>query len=190
MLRTQGIPARLATGYVAGTRDRIAGVWEVRASDAHAWAEVWFPESGWQAFDPTADVPLAGDSAVPTVGAQLAVGAARWAGENPGAAVAVLAVPLAAVGVWRLLAVLRRRRRRGRWGLLQDRFSALATAAGAQPGATNAARARMWDDAASDAATAVAARLDASAFDPDWHDDDAEFAQTRKLVGGLTKPPR
>ena len=58
MLRTQGVPTRVATGYAAGTRDRIAGVYEVRASDAHAWVEVWFPETGWQAFDPTASVPF------------------------------------------------------------------------------------------------------------------------------------
>ena len=32
MLRTQGVPARLATGYVPGERDRISGVWKVRAS--------------------------------------------------------------------------------------------------------------------------------------------------------------
>ena len=31
MLRTQGVPARLATGYVPGERDRVAGVWKVRA---------------------------------------------------------------------------------------------------------------------------------------------------------------
>ena len=28
--------------------------------DAHAWAEVWFPDVGWVGFDPTAQVPLAG----------------------------------------------------------------------------------------------------------------------------------
>lgn len=28
-----------------------------------AWTEVWFPEVGWVSFDPTADVPLAGDDA-------------------------------------------------------------------------------------------------------------------------------
>ena len=31
MLRTQGVPARLATGYLPGERDRISGVWKVRA---------------------------------------------------------------------------------------------------------------------------------------------------------------
>ena len=57
MLRSQGVPARLATGYLPGERDRVSGVWKVRASDAHAWVEVWFPETGWEAFDPTASVP-------------------------------------------------------------------------------------------------------------------------------------
>ena len=37
-------------------------MYEVRASDAHSWAEVWFPGVGWQGFDPTAKVPLAGES--------------------------------------------------------------------------------------------------------------------------------
>ncbi len=72
MLRTQGVPARLATGYLPGSRDRIAGVYEVKASDAHAWVEVWFPETGWQAFDPTAAVPLSADADVESIGADLA----------------------------------------------------------------------------------------------------------------------
>ncbi|MDH5373841.1 MAG: transglutaminase family protein, partial [Acidimicrobiia bacterium] len=33
-------------------------MYEVRASDAHSWAEVYFPGIGWQGFDPTATVPL------------------------------------------------------------------------------------------------------------------------------------
>ena len=78
MLRTQGVPARLATGYVPGDRDRISGVWKVRASDAHAWVEVWFPQSGWQAFDPTADVPLSGEQAQKLVGGKLAMGVSGW----------------------------------------------------------------------------------------------------------------
>jgi transglutaminase-like putative cysteine protease len=61
MLRALGIPARVAVGYTPGSRNPFTGLWEVRASDAHAWAEVWFPGVGWQSFDPTASVPLAGD---------------------------------------------------------------------------------------------------------------------------------
>jgi transglutaminase-like putative cysteine protease len=62
MLRSLGIPARLAVGYVTGERNPFTGLYEVRADDAHAWAEVYFPGVGWQGFDPTADVPLAGDA--------------------------------------------------------------------------------------------------------------------------------
>jgi len=72
MLRSQGVPTRLATGYISGERDRVSGVWKVRASDAHSWVEVWFPETGWEAFDPTASVPLAGDAGSGTVGGDLA----------------------------------------------------------------------------------------------------------------------
>ncbi len=71
MLRSQGVPARLATGYVPGERDRVSGVWNVKGSDAHAWVEVWFPQTGWQAFDPTAEVPLAADAGRDTVGGDL-----------------------------------------------------------------------------------------------------------------------
>jgi transglutaminase-like putative cysteine protease len=71
MLRSLGIPARLAVGFVPGERNPFTGLWEVRARDAHAWAEVWFPGVGWQAFDPTATVPLAGDSGVRAAGSGL-----------------------------------------------------------------------------------------------------------------------
>ncbi len=53
MARTLGIPARLVTGYGAGSYSRLTGYYEVRASDAHSWAEVYFPEYGWVPFDPT-----------------------------------------------------------------------------------------------------------------------------------------
>jgi transglutaminase-like putative cysteine protease len=62
-LRHLGIPARLATGYVIGTWD--GQRWVVHGSDAHAWVEVYFPGVGWQGFDPTAAVPLAGEAAAP-----------------------------------------------------------------------------------------------------------------------------
>lgn len=62
MLRELGVPARLATGFATGDRDLITGRYTVRERDAHAWTEVYFPGVGWQGFDPTADVPLAGES--------------------------------------------------------------------------------------------------------------------------------
>jgi hypothetical protein len=68
MLRSLGIPARLAVGYATGERNPFTGLYEVRAKDAHAWAEVYFPGVGWQAFDPTARVPLAGDSTIDAAG--------------------------------------------------------------------------------------------------------------------------
>jgi transglutaminase-like putative cysteine protease len=62
MARSVGIPARLATGFVPGERDPLTGRFTVRERDAHAWAEIWFPGVGWQGFDPTAAVPLAGEA--------------------------------------------------------------------------------------------------------------------------------
>jgi transglutaminase-like putative cysteine protease len=63
MLRSVGVPARVATGFVTGKRDPLTGRYVVRERDAHAWAEVYFPGVGWQGFDPTASVPLAGEAA-------------------------------------------------------------------------------------------------------------------------------
>jgi transglutaminase-like putative cysteine protease len=53
MLRTLGIPARLVSGFGAGTYNAVTNYYEVRANDAHAWVEVYFPEAGWIPFDPT-----------------------------------------------------------------------------------------------------------------------------------------
>jgi transglutaminase-like putative cysteine protease len=52
MLREEGIPARMATGYTPGQQvDNDTYV--VRGVDAHAWVEVYFPDHGWVRFDPT-----------------------------------------------------------------------------------------------------------------------------------------
>ncbi len=54
MLRSQGIPARLATGYLGGEFNPFEGYLIVRDSNAHAWVEAWLPEEGvWRTFDPT-----------------------------------------------------------------------------------------------------------------------------------------
>lgn len=52
MLRTQGIPARYVTGYLPG-HPFAEQSWQVEASAAHAWVEVFFPTFGWIRFDPT-----------------------------------------------------------------------------------------------------------------------------------------
>ena len=57
MLRAVGVPARLAIGYLPGRRDGPDDPFVVRASDVHAWVEVWFPTAGWQRFDPTGRAP-------------------------------------------------------------------------------------------------------------------------------------
>jgi transglutaminase-like putative cysteine protease len=62
MLRSLGIPAREVVGYVPDGYNPITDLYEVRAKDAHAWVQVWFPGYGWQSFDPTAAVPLANPS--------------------------------------------------------------------------------------------------------------------------------
>ena len=76
MLRSLGIPARMAVGYAEGERVSIGGIDEVpnldsvgpnipqeiesegdiftvRHKDAHAWPEVYFPNIGWVEFEPT-----------------------------------------------------------------------------------------------------------------------------------------
>ena len=59
MLRTQGIPTRLVTGYGPGSWNPLTGYYEVKQSDAHAWLEVYYPAIGWVPYDPTFGVPEA-----------------------------------------------------------------------------------------------------------------------------------
>jgi transglutaminase-like putative cysteine protease len=56
LMRSAGIPARVVTGYLGGEYNPVGDYWLIRQSDAHAWAEVWLPGTGWQRFDPTAAV--------------------------------------------------------------------------------------------------------------------------------------
>jgi hypothetical protein len=53
MLRSLGVAARYASGYGQGTFSPDDGVWIVTGENAHAWAEVYFPEYGWVEFEPT-----------------------------------------------------------------------------------------------------------------------------------------
>jgi len=53
MLRSLGVPARLATGYSTGDYNPVLDQAIVREHDAHAWVEVWFPNHGWVPVDPS-----------------------------------------------------------------------------------------------------------------------------------------
>ena len=55
MLRTEGIPARMAAGFSQGEYDPAKNTYLVRERDAHTWVEVYFPGHGWVEFEPTAD---------------------------------------------------------------------------------------------------------------------------------------
>ncbi|HEX9942868.1 MAG TPA: transglutaminaseTgpA domain-containing protein [Thermoanaerobaculia bacterium] len=57
MLRSQGIPARLVTGFLGGEYNPFEGYYIVREKNAHAWVEAYLPGEGWRIFDPT---PAAG----------------------------------------------------------------------------------------------------------------------------------
>lgn len=53
MLRTLGIPSRVVNGFRSDEFNDLTGSYVVRAKDAHAWVEAYFPGYGWQTFDPT-----------------------------------------------------------------------------------------------------------------------------------------
>ncbi len=93
LLRTVGIPARLAVGYAQGEYHAITNEdtderpnlpegsltrseraeYIVRQKDLHAWPEVYFPGIGWVEFEPTANqnpiLRLSGEPILPPVAA-------------------------------------------------------------------------------------------------------------------------
>ncbi len=53
LMRVAGVPSRVVIGYHGGELNRLGNYVIVRQSDAHAWTEVWLPDSGWLRVDPT-----------------------------------------------------------------------------------------------------------------------------------------
>ena len=56
LMRSVGIPARIVLGYQGGEINPQDDYLIVKQSDAHAWAEVWRENLGWQRVDPTGAV--------------------------------------------------------------------------------------------------------------------------------------
>jgi transglutaminase-like putative cysteine protease len=70
LLRHEGIPSRIAYGFLPGKRES-DGREVVQGSSAHWWVEVFFPGTGWVEFDPTGGgvgqpVPLPSGSTGPS----------------------------------------------------------------------------------------------------------------------------
>lgn len=59
MLRSQGVPARLVSGYALGEYEEATQSYRVRAENSHTWVEVFFPTYGWIHFEPTQSIPVA-----------------------------------------------------------------------------------------------------------------------------------
>ncbi len=76
LLRANGIPARLATGYLPSTM-RADGSFSVLGRDAHAWVEYYVPGFGWAERDPTRVVPIAKLPPEPAAGSQSGGGLRR-----------------------------------------------------------------------------------------------------------------
>jgi transglutaminase superfamily protein/uncharacterized protein DUF4129 len=81
-LRELGIPARFVQGFLPGDKDESATQLTIRADDAHAWVQAYFPGYGWIDFDPTgnpdrpqlAPIPSGEPVASPSASASGAIG--------------------------------------------------------------------------------------------------------------------
>jgi hypothetical protein len=69
MLRTLGIPARVAVGFVLDPSQAVETKYTVRKDAAYSWVEVFFPTYGWVNFNPTQDRPAGGAGGLGTIGA-------------------------------------------------------------------------------------------------------------------------
>jgi tetratricopeptide (TPR) repeat protein len=61
LLRSLGIPARVAAGFFIDPSTNTFDYYPVRSNMAHAWVEVPFPGYGWVEYDPTTEQLAAGE---------------------------------------------------------------------------------------------------------------------------------
>jgi len=82
MARSLDIPARVAVGFLPGTR--VGNVYQISLRDAHAWPELYFEGVGWVRFEPTPatrtgqppawTIPQSAQGSGPTASAQASTG--------------------------------------------------------------------------------------------------------------------
>jgi hypothetical protein len=115
MLRVQGVPARVVSGYAMGDYDSTQRAYRVPASAAHAWVEVYFPTLGWVEFEPTTSQAVflyrADESSPPNAPAPVAPKLVIAISLN---VLAIGAGLLSVIGVIGLVMMFRRRRARER----------------------------------------------------------------------------
>jgi transglutaminase-like putative cysteine protease len=146
LLRMGGVPARVSTGFTAGSYDRASKEYVVRDLDAHSWVEVWYPGIGWKTWDPTPaasparsqadDVTAGGAGAVrgaPDLGGDVRTGGSRGLAHVDNgtpwtliAAGVVLVLALAALAAW--LLIRHRRLLAAGWGPVPELERALVRA--------------------------------------------------------------
>ena len=92
MARAKGIPARMAIGFLPGTFAE--GGYTVRAADAHAWPELYFPGAGWLRFEPT---PAGRTGSAPAYTTPTTLGNTTGPNKDPSASVTASAAPSSGV---------------------------------------------------------------------------------------------
>ena len=106
LLRAEGVPARIVSGFTMGSYDYDRRAYRVPAEAAHAWVEVYFPGYGWVEFEPTVsqgrfdygpETAAVSGAAGPPAPAQTPTADWRWLW---GVAVAGLAAALGGLGWW------------------------------------------------------------------------------------------
>jgi transglutaminase-like putative cysteine protease len=71
LLRAQGIPARLVSGFYTNEVNTLGGFAVARQQDAHAWAEAWIDGEGWLTLDATPAAPGRAEAPLPERVAQV-----------------------------------------------------------------------------------------------------------------------
>jgi protein-glutamine gamma-glutamyltransferase len=78
LLRTLHIPSRVVNGFRSNEFNDVTGNYVLRAKDAHAWVEVYFPNYGWITFDPTPGGGIASPQGWGRIGLYLDAASSFW----------------------------------------------------------------------------------------------------------------